>query len=221
MQNALPRYLAETLGTAALVFCGTAAIVTNEISAGTVGHLGIAMTFGAIVMAMIYSFGETSGAHINPAVTIAFWLSGQFASKHVLPYLIAQFVGALLASGLVRLIFPEAETLGETMPAGTAMQSFVLEVVLTFILMLVIIQVATGSKEQGLMAGIAIGMVVFLEAAFAGPITGASMNPARSLAPALVNGNLSYIWIYLAAPTLGAALAILPWKITRKSKTDA
>jgi len=205
----MQRYLSELIGTFALVFCGPGSVIMNDVSGGTVTHVGIAITFGLIVMAMIYSIGEISGAHINPAVTIAFWASGRFDKKEVLPYITAQMIGALLASALLYLLFPLHETQGATLPIGSAMQSFILEVILTFILMFVIIKVSTGSKEIGTMAGIAIGGVVGLEAMFAGPITGASMNPARSIAPAIFSGNFEHLWLYIAAPIIGALLAIV------------
>lgn len=210
------RYLAELIGTFGLVFCGTGAIITDEVSGGVVTHMGIAFVFGFIVIAMIYSLGDISGAHINPAVTIAFWFAGKFAGKDVVPYIISQIIGALLASGILYFLFPDTTTLGETIPSGSVWQSFVLEIILTFLLMFVIINVATGSKEVGIMAGLAIGVTVLLEAAFAGPITGASMNPARSLAPALFSGNLQSLWVYLSAPVIGALLSILAWKGVKK-----
>lgn len=199
---------AEFLGTAAIVFAGTGAIVINDISGGAIGHAGIALTFGLIVLAMIYTLGDISGAHLNPAVTIGFSAAGRFPIARVGPYLAAQFTGALAASGLLRALFPGHTNLGATLPAGPASQSFILEIVLTFLLMLVILSVSTGAKEKGITAGIAIGAVIALEAMFAGPICGASMNPARSLAPALVSGNINALWLYLTAPVLGALLAI-------------
>jgi len=199
---------AEFLGTAALVFAGTGAIVINDVSGGTITHVGVAMTFGLIVLAMIYTLGDISGAHLNPAVTFAFWRARRFEGARVLPYIGSQLGGALLASGLLRALFPTHATLGATLPAGPPAQSFILETVLTFLLMFVILNVSTGAKEKGLMAGVAIGSVILLEAMFAGPICGASMNPARSLAPALVSGNLSVVWLYLLAPLLGAWLAV-------------
>jgi len=217
----LKQYTAELIGTFALVFCGTGAIVINEVTGGTVSHLGIAATFGAIVTAVIYSIGEQSGAHINPAVTIAFYLSGRLKLKKVLPYITFQVTGALLASLLVWYLFPQNELLGTTLPAFEVKQTFILEVLLTFILMFVIIQVSTGSKEQGLLAGIAIGLVVFLEAAFAGPITGASMNPARSIGPAIVSGHMEHLWVYIAAPVLGAGLSIAVWKFLKPHNDKA
>ncbi len=173
------KYAAEGLGTFALVFCGTGAIVINQQTNGAVSHVGIAITFGLIVMAMIYTLGNISGAHLNPAVTIAFTLAKRFELKQVLPYIIAQLSGAIGASMILKYLFPSNETLGATLPASLEMQSFILEFILTFFLMLVIINVATGSKEQGMFAGLAIGSTVLLEAMFAGPVCGASMNPAR------------------------------------------
>ena len=199
--------IVEALGTFCLVFAGTGAIIVNQATGGTVTHVGIAITFGLVVMAMIYAFGDISGAHLNPAVTIGFALDGRFELRRVPVYLLAQTAGALAASGLLRLLFPASETLGATLPAGSVLQSFVLETVLTFMLMLVILAVSSGPKETGVMAGIAVGGVVGLEAMFAGPICGASMNPARSLAPALVSGHTEAAWLYIAAPVLGAALA--------------
>lgn len=205
----MKKYVAELLGTFALVFCGTGAIIINQETAGIVSHPGIAFTFGLIVMVMIYALGPVSGAHLNPAVTIAFAISKRLSAKEIMPYIGSQLVGAFLASFLLHFLFPENELLGATLPAGSAMQSFVLEIILTFFLMLVIFQVATGSKEQGMFAGLAIGSTVLLEAMFAGPICGASMNPARSIAPALVSSHLENSWIYLLAPILGAILAVL------------
>jgi len=206
------KYLAEFLGTFAMVFCGTGAIVINEESNGAITHLGIAITFGLIVMVMIYALGSISGAHFNPAVTLAFHISGTFERKEVLPYAFSQLIGAIVASGLLRFLFPANTMLGATMPAGSEWQAFIFEFLLSFFLMLVIIHVARGSKEQGMFAGLAIGATVLLEALFAGPICGASMNPWRSLAPALVSNHTEHIWIYLTAPFFGAALAVLIYK---------
>ncbi len=202
------RGLAEFLGTFTLVFAGTGAIVVNQVQSGVVTHPGIAAVFGLVVAAMIYTFGDVSGAHLNPAVTLAFTASGRFPARQVPLYLAAQILGAIAGSALLSHLFPGTKTLGETLPAGSARQSFIFEVVLTLILMLVILQVSIGAREKGITAGLAIGATVGLEALFAGPICGASMNPARSLGPALVSGRLSEIWIYLIAPTLGALLAI-------------
>ena len=216
------KYLAELIGTFVLVFCGTGAIVINEQSNGSVTHVGIAITFGLIVMAMIYALGDISGAHMNPAVTIAFAVANRFPLKQILPYVVSQMIGAFIASTVLHFLFPSNETLGATLPAGSEMQSFILEFLLSFFLMLVIINVASGSKEQGMFAGLAIGSTVLLEAMFAGPICGASMNPARSIAPAVVSGHTEHLWIYIAAPVMGAAFAILIFKILRyKNKENA
>ncbi len=206
------KYIAELTGTFALVFCGTGAIVINGQSNGIITHAGVAITFGLIVMVMIYALGNISGAHLNPAVTIAFTVAKRFPLKEVLPYILSQVTGALLASGTLKFLFADDVLLGATIPKGSAMQSFVLEFLLTFFLMLVIINVATGSKEQGMFAGLAIGSTVLLEAMFAGPICGASMNPARSFAPAIVSGHTEYLWVYLTATTAGAITAIPLWK---------
>ena len=215
----MKKYVAEILGTFALVFCGTGAIIINQQTNGAVTHVGIAITSGLIVMAMIYALGNISGAHLNPAVTIAFTLAKKFEIKQVAPYIISQLVGALLASLVLKYLFPTNEFLGSTLPSGAPLQSFILEFILTFFLMLVIINVATGSKEQGMFAGLAIGSTVLLEAMFAGPICGASMNPARSLAPAIVSGHTEHLWVYIIATTLGAALSIPTWKfLNQKDK---
>ena len=199
---------AEFAGTFALVFAGTGAVVINDIS-GVVTHVGIALTFGLVVLALIYALGDISGAHLNPAVTVGFWAAGRFPLRLLPGYVLAQLAGGVTASVLLRLLFDQHPTLGATVPRAGAGQSFVLEIVLTLILMFVILSVATGSKEKGVMAGVAVGAVIALEALFAGPICGASMNPARSLGPALVSFHPEYLWIYLSAPPLGAALAVL------------
>lgn len=209
--NTIPpasRFLAEFLGTFGLVFAGTGAIIINDTTGGAVTHLGIAIVFGLIVMAMIYMVGDVSGAHINPAVSLAFALAGRLPATNLVWYIFAQCLGAIAASVFLFSLFPSHPSLGMTLPAGSTAQSFALEVVLTLFLMLVILAVATGSKEKGIMAGIAIGGIVGLEALFAGPISGASMNPARSLGPAVVAGDLGRLWVYLAAPTLGALAAV-------------
>ena len=211
------KLLSEALGTFVLVFAGTGAIVINHASGGAITHPGIAATFGLVVLALIYTFGDVSGAHFNPAVTLGFAAARRFPWRDVPGYIAAQCVGALAASALLRWLFPADATLGATLPAGSEAQSFVLEIVLTFFLMTVILSVSTGAKEKGITAGIAIGAVIGLEAMFAGPICGASMNPARSLAPALVSGHLEHLWLYLAAPVLGALLAVPTCSLTRGS----
>jgi len=205
-------YIAELTGTFALVFCGTGAIIIDQQSGGAVTHAGVAITFGLIVMSMIYALGTISGAHLNPAVSIAFTIARRFSLKWLPGYIISQLIGGLFASLVLKFLFPSNGLLGATMPAGTEIQSFIFELILTFFLMLVIVNVAVGSKEQGMFAGLAIGAVVGLEAMFAGPICGASMNPVRSIAPAIVSGHLEYLWIYVLAPVIGASLAIPLWK---------
>lgn len=207
------KYFAELLGTFILVFCGTGAIIINQETNGAITHVGIAVTFGLVVMSLIYALGDISGAHFNPAVSIGFAIAGKLSWREVLSYLVSQFAGAVLASLFLKALFPANEMLGATLPAGSEMQSFLLELFLTFFLMLVIINVATGSKEKGMFAGLAIGSVILLEAMFAGPISGASMNPARSFGPALVSRHFEHLWIYLTATIAGAVLAIGAWKI--------
>lgn len=209
------RLVAEAIGTLCLVFAGCGAIVANQASGGAVTHVGVSLTFGLIVMAMVYAIGETSGAHINPAVTIGFAMAGRLPWREVGGYVVAQVVGAFVGVLLLMVVFREAGTLGATLPAGTAphgggavMRAFVMEAALTFVLMFVILAVTSGSKERGLMAGAAIGGTVALDALFGGPVSGASMNPARSLAPGVMSGNVGTVWIYLVAPVLGAGLAV-------------
>jgi aquaporin Z len=203
------KYAAEAVGTFCLVFAGTGAIVVNNVAVGgPVTHVGISLTFGLIVMAMAYSLGDISGAHINPAVTLGFWLAKRFDVSQVVPYIVSQCVGALAASVLMRVMFTDHPNLGATLPAGPWWQSFVMEIVLTFFLMFVVLRVSTGAKEKGIMAGAAVGATVALDALFGGPISGASMNPARSLGPAVVSGNLEALWIYIAAPIIGAVIAV-------------
>jgi aquaporin NIP len=214
----MKKLVAEFVGTYILVFCGTGAIVINQQTNGSITHVGIALTFGLVVMSLIYTFGEISGAHFNPAVTIAFTVAKKFAFKNILPYCTSQILGAIAASFTLKLLFPENMFLGTTLPTGIAMQSFILEVILTFFLMLVIMHVAHGSKEVGMFAGLAIGSVVLLEAMFAGPICGASMNPARSIGPAIASGHLQHLWIYIFAPIIGASLSILLWKFLKTTK---
>ena len=209
------RFISEIIGTFALVFCGTGAMVINDFTGGTVTHVGVAITFGLIVMGMIYAFGDISGAHMNPAVTIGFAYAKKFPWKEVPAYVLAQLIGAFLASGILLYLFPESQTLGATVPGLSALKVFILEIILSFFLMVVIINVSTGSKEIGVVAGIAIGSVVLLEAMFAGPITGASMNPARSIAPAVVSGNIADLWIYIFAPIIGCVLAVVTCKLVK------
>ena len=215
-RDEMKKMYAESFGAFCLVFAGTGAIVINDMSGGAITHLGIALTFGLVVLSMIYAVGDISGAHFNPAVTLGFYVAHRFSGRLVLPYIASQTVGAVAASLLLHLLFPSHQTLGATLPAGSDIQSFILEMVLTAILMFVILKVSSGAKERGITAGIVVGAVIALEALFAGPICGASMNPARSFAPALVSGQFSSLWIYLAAPTLGAFMGVALWRLMRE-----
>jgi MIP family channel proteins len=202
----MQKTLAEAFGTFSLVFFGCGAIVVNELYGG-LGHLGVCTVFGLIVMVMIYAIGNVSGAHINPAVTIGFYVARRINAKDSAIYILAQFAGALAAAALLRGILGNTAALGATIPSVGMWQTIAFEVVLTFVLMLVILNVSTGHKEKGIMAGVAVGGMVALAALVGGPLTGASMNPARSLAPAIVSGSLASWWIYLVAPVVGAILA--------------
>ena len=197
----MKKYYAEAIGTFAMIFCGTGAMTINEITGGSISHVGVATVWGLIVMAMIYAFGDISGAHLNPAVSIGFAIAKKFSWKEVPKYAFAQLIGAVLASGMLWFLFPESQFLGETVPAEgfPPYKAAILEFILTFFLMIVIINVSTGSKEIGTMAAVAVGGVILLEAMFAGPITKASMNPIRSIAPALFTGNFQYLWLYITA----------------------
>ena len=210
------KYAAEFIGTFGLVFAGTGAIIINDVSGGAVTSVGIGVTFGLIVLAMIYAIGDVSGAHLNPAVTLGFFVGRRLEAKMVLPYVLSQLSGALAASLLLRALFPQHLTLGLTAPTGSALQSFILEIILTALLMFVILNVSEGAKERGITAGIAVGAVIGLEALFAGPISGASMNPARSFAPALVSQHFANLWIYLVAPITGALVAVAGCRCVRK-----
>ena len=202
------RLCAEAFGTFCLVFAGTGAAVVDEVTGGGVTHVGVSLTFGLVVMVLIYALGNVSGCHINPAVTLGLCAAGRCDRSLVLPYLGSQCMGAFLASGTLRMLFRESGTLGATIPAGSALQSLVLEFVLTLILMFVILSVSSGFGGASLLGGIIVGGVIGFEALFAGPISGASMNPARSLAPAVVTMRLDHVWIYVIAPIAGALVSV-------------
>jgi MIP family channel proteins len=201
------RLLAEALGTFTLVLVGCGAIVVNDTQGGVIGHLGISFAFGLVVMAMIYALGNVSGAHLNPAVTLGFVAARRMPLRETPVYFAGQVLGALAAAALLRLLFPVHPTLGATTTALAPGAAFGVEVVLSFLLMFVILNVSTGHQEKGIMAGVAVGGMVFLDALVGGPLTGASMNPARSLGPALLSGHLENLWIYLTAPVAGTVLA--------------
>lgn len=211
----MKKYLAETIGTFSMIFCGCGAMTINEITNGSITHVGIATVWGVIVMAMIYTFGTTSGAHFNPAVSIGFAFAKKFAWKEVPKYFLAQLLGAILAISLLWYLFPNSQFLGESTPmiGYPDFKAAILEFILTFILMVVIINISTGSKEIGVMAGIAIGGIILLEAMFAGPITKASMNPVRTIAPALFTGRFEHVLFYVIAHVLGAISAVISFKL--------
>lgn len=203
----------EGIGTFILVFAGTGAVMVNQLTEEALTHLGISFVFGAVVAAVIYATGHISGAHINPAVTLGFWTSGFFPTRKVLPYILAQCLGAIAASLLLRFTLGTVANLGATQPLnGNWFQSLVLETVLTFILMFVILGSGLDRRAPIGFAGLAIGLTVGLEAALMGPITGASMNPARSFGPAVVAGISQHQWVYWIAPILGAQLAVLTYR---------
>jgi aquaporin NIP len=206
----MKKYLAEAVGTFALVFFGTLAITLHMESGGIVSYFDVALTFGLSVALMIYFFRRVSGAHINPAVTIGAALAKKISKKHVLPYIVAQLCGALLASLVLRMIFPNSIYLGATMPAGPEETSFIYEFVMTFALMITVLN--TDSRWTGII----VGILITLEAYVAGDISGASMNPARSIGPAVISGHYEHLWIYIAAPVSGSVLAVGIHKIIQK-----
>lgn len=211
----LPKFVSEAIGTFALVFVGTGAIVVDVLTEGALSPLGVSLAFGLVIMTMIYAVGDISGAHLNPAVTLGFFVAGRMPGREVLPYLAAQLIGAVAGSAMIRLFFGDVASLGSTQPTVAIGIAFAMEVTLTFLLMFVILGVATGDKEEGIMAGVAIGSVVCFAALFGGPISGASMNPARSLGPALVSGTFASLWLYLSAPFVGAGLAVGACRVVR------
>jgi MIP family channel proteins len=206
--------LAEAVGTFALVFAGAGAIVVDART-HALGHVGVAIAFGLVIMVMIYAVGHVSGAHFNPAVTFAFALTRHFPWRSAALYWVAQIAGAVTAAVLIRASLGTDAHLGATLPSGSQAQSFVWELVLTFFLMFVIVAVATDTRAVGEAAAIAIGGTVGLDAMFGGPISGASMNPARSIGPAVVGGDLHALWLYIVAPLIGAALGALTYQFVR------
>lgn len=207
----MKKFLAEAVGTFVLVFVGTGAIVLNDLSDGQISHLGVSLSFGLAVTAMIYAFARVSGAHINPAVSLAFWTNRQLESKLVFPYLLAQLTGGMVASLLLSFVAPEHHTLGATLPQTGWGTSAALEFGMSFILMLLILYVSNLGAKTLHPAALSIGALVAMEAYFGGPYTGASMNPARSFAPALISGISDYIWLYLSIPVLAMVSASLIW----------
>jgi MIP family channel proteins len=208
------RLSAEFVGTFILVFAGCGAIVVDATT-HQLGHFAVATSFGLVIMALIYTLGHISGAHFNPAVTLAFALTRQFPWTRVAGYWVAQCLGAIAAAAFLRASLGNHAHLGATLPAGTQIQSLVWEILLSFVLMLVVMAVATDTRAVGEAAAIAIGATVGLDALVGGPVSGASMNPARSLGPALVSGDLHALWIYFVAPPIGAAAGALVYQLIR------
>ena len=220
MADELRRLVAEAVGTFALVFAGCGAIMVDS-DTGALGHVGVAISFGLVIMVMIYAVGHISGAHFNPAVTLGFALTRHFPLPRVGLYWAAQMAGALVAALLLRASLGNVAGVGVTLPSGSDGQAFLWEAVLSFFLMFVIMAAATDTRAVGEAAAIAIGGTVGLDAMFGGPVTGASMNPARSLGPAIASGELSSIWVYLAAPLLGAAAAAFVYQFLRTGESQA
>ena len=212
------RLTAELVGTFALVFAGCSAVMV-EAKTGALGHVGVAITFGLVIMLMIYPVGHVSGAHLNPAVSLAFALSRHFPWTNLFGYWAAQLGGALAAAAILRGSLGNIAHVGATLPSGSERQSFLWELVPTFFLMFVIMAVATDTRAVGEAAAIAIGGTVGLDAMFGGPISGASMNPARSIGPAFVSGDLHAFWIYVLAPIAGAALGAVAYQFVRSEPT--
>ena len=212
LYNLRQQLLAEFIGTFFLVFFGTGAIVVNLAYNGTIGHLGISVAFGLVVLCVIYAIGHISGAHLNPAVSFAFCLAKEISIYKSLWFSLAQILGAVVGSLSLLTLFPNTASLGETLPTNTIFQSIVTEFILSYFLMFVIINVAIGSKERGLLAGIAVGFAVLICALVGGPISGASMNPARSLGPAIVSGNLEHLWLYIVVPIFAMLCSIWTWR---------
>jgi aquaporin Z len=214
----MKKYIAEFIGTFFLLFVGTGAIIVNHLSNNALGHMGIAFAFGFVIAVLIYALGHISGAHFNPAVTIAFSVVGKFSKTQVVPYIASQLLGALGASAVLKIFFGNICDMGGTFPAlpiGSSLVSvsFITEFIFTFLLMFVIMSVATDSRAENNFAGLTIGLTVLIGAAVAGPISGGSFNPARSIAPAVVSGNLDHLWVYIVSPVIGAICAALLYTI--------
>ena len=215
----MKKYLAEFIGTFILVFCGTGVVIVDQLYNAGLGLLGISILWGLVVIALIYVFGPISGTHINPAVTVAVAIKQGMPKKDILFYILAQILGATLGSIALYFLFPEHKSLGTTTPSGSHLQSFLMELILTFILMLTILG-ATAKKENESIAGIIIGMVLIGIIMVGGPVSCASFNPARTLGPAIVSGVYDGLWIYLTAPIAGTVLAVLLWKVFESPETN-
>jgi MIP family channel proteins len=218
----LRRAAAEALAAFALVFAGCGSIIANAEYNGTLGTVGIALTFGLVIMVMVYATGHLSGAHINPAVTIAFTLTRHFPAREAVAYIAGQCVGAICAALALLGVWPsQPGELGATLPTVAAGSALVYEAILTAFLMFVIMAVATDTRAVGAAAAIAIGGTIGVDALFGGPVTGASMNPARSLAPALVGGTWTDLWVYVVGPVMGAVAGALGYQLVRRGAREA
>ena len=211
-----PRLAAEAIGAFALVFVGAGAAAVNAWSNGAVTHTGVSLAFGAIILVAVYALGHISGAHINPAVTVSFWLARRFPGREVAPYVAAQLVGATAAGFALRMTVGGFAVFATTRPAIPTMDALGVEIVLSFFLMLVVMAVATDGRVAGEVAGLAVGFIVMADALMGGPLTGASMNPARSFGPALATGQWDSHWIYWVGPVAGMALAVLTYEYLRR-----
>ena len=214
----LPRYTGELVGTFTLVFVAAGVVVANAAAGGVITHVGVAIATGLVVTAMVYSLDHLTGAHFNPAVSLAFAAGRHFPLRDLLPYWLAQLLGAVLASLVVRVLWGNVANLGANLPGLDDGRALLLEALLTFILMFVITAVATDVRAVGQGAALAIGSTVLLEVMFAGPASGASMNPARSLGPALVSGTWTSQWIYLLGPLVGAVGGVLAYEAIRRAE---
>ncbi|WP_160673598.1 MIP/aquaporin family protein [Clostridium sp. C8-1-8] len=219
------KYVSEFIGTFFLLFIGTGAIMVNTINNNALGSVGISFAFGFIIFILIYLFGNTSGAHFNPAVTIALSFSGKFKSSEVIPYIISQVLGGTLASFVLKILLGNISSMGATIPANNIRNSSIIAVIVefifTFLLMYVIMRVSSSSKDDDFTGAFAIGLTIFIGALVAGPISGGSFNPARTIAPAIVSGNYTDLWVYIVAPIAGAIVGTTIYSATGNDESES
>ena len=213
-----PRLIAEAVGTFMLVVIGPGAAAVNQHTQGAVSHVGVALSFAFVILAGVYALGHISGAHFNPAITAGFWLGGRFPGREVVPYVVAQLSGAIAGAFLLGMLLGNDARAATTVPTIPLSSAFILETVLTFFLMLVVMAVATDHRVASPAAGLAVGLTVGFDALMGGPLTGASMNPARTFGPAVATGVWTGHWIYWLAPLLGAALGVVTYGYLRKGE---